>query len=102
MKFDLKPNDSLQLFDIFISSSLNYGSPIWGFTKSKELERLHLKFLKSLHGVKASTSNADIYIELGRYPLFVAFVEDTATMSSIRYFENYVSYFVQTKGSRPY
>ena len=72
-------------------------SPNWGFTKSKELERLHLKFLKSLHGVKASTSNADIYIELGRYPLFVAFVEDTATMSSIRYFENYVSYFVQNQ-----
>ena len=71
MKFDLKPKDSLQLFDTFISSLLNYGSPIWGFTKSKELERLHLKFLKSLLGVKASTSNAGVYIELGRYPLFI-------------------------------
>ena len=71
MKFDLKPKDSLQLFDTFISSLLNYGSPIWGFTKSKELERLHLKFLKSLLRVKASTSNAGVYIELGRYPHFI-------------------------------
>ena len=29
---------------------------------------------------------------------FVAFVEDNATMSSIGYFENYVSYFVQNRG----
>ena len=29
--------------------------------------------------------------------LFVAFVEDNATMSSIRYFENHVSYFVQNR-----
>ena len=71
MKFKFKPKDSLQLFDTFISSLLNYGSPIWGFTKSKELERLHLKFLKSLLGVKTSTSNAGVYIEFGRYPLFI-------------------------------
>ena len=30
-------------------------------------------------------------------PIFVAFVEDNATMSSIRYFENHVSYFVQNQ-----
>ena len=29
------------------------------------------------------------------FTVFVAFVEDNATMSSIRYFENHVSYFVQ-------
>ena len=29
--------------------------------------------------------------------IFVAFVEDNATMSSIRYFENHVSYFVQNR-----
>ena len=28
---------------------------------------------------------------------FVAFVEDNATMSSIRYFENHLSYFVQNR-----
>ena len=30
-------------------------------------------------------------------PLFVAFVEDNATMSSIRYFENHASYLVQNR-----
>ena len=29
--------------------------------------------------------------------VFVAFVKDNATMSSIRYFENHVSYFVQNQ-----
>ena len=29
--------------------------------------------------------------------IFVAFVEDNATMSSIRYFENHASYFVQNR-----
>ena len=29
--------------------------------------------------------------------VFVAFVEDNATMSSIWYFENHVSYFVQNR-----
>ena len=28
--------------------------------------------------------------------IFVAFVEDNAIMSSIQYFENHVSYFVQS------
>ena len=29
--------------------------------------------------------------------VFVEFIEDNATMSSIRYFENHVSYFVQNR-----
>ena len=32
-----------------------------------------------------------------RIQSFVAIVEDNATMSSIRYFENHVSYFVQNR-----
>ena len=33
---------------------------------------------------------------------FVAFVEDIATMSSIRYFENHVAYILcKTEGNRP-
>ena len=44
---------------------------MWGFTKSKELERIHLKFCKLILKVKTSTSNAGIYGELGRYPLYL-------------------------------
>ena len=39
---------------------------------------------------------SDVYICIDEHNLFVAFVEDNATMSSIRYFENHVSYFCAT------
>ena len=42
--------------------------------------------------MKATKFQFEIQIQF-----FVAFVEDNATMSSIRYFENYVSYFVQNR-----
>ena len=35
--------------------------------------------------------------EMSTYHLFVAFVEDNATMTSIRFFENHLSYFVQNR-----
>ena len=70
-KFDLKPKILCQLFDAFIESILGYGSEIWGYTKSKELERIHLKFCKRLLNVRANTCSAAVYGELGRYPLYV-------------------------------
>ena len=70
-KYNIRPDVSLQLFDAFIGSILNYGSSIWGITKSMELERIHLQFCKTILGVKQSTSNASIFAELGRYPLYV-------------------------------
>jgi len=38
---DLKPSILCQLFDAFVGSNLNYSSEIWGFSKSKEIERVH-------------------------------------------------------------
>ncbi len=60
-----------QLFDAFVASTINYACEVWGATKSKELERLHLKFLKAILGVKLSTSNAAVYGELARYPIYI-------------------------------
>ena len=60
-----------QLFDAFVGSTLNYACEVWGNTKSKEIERVHLKFCKSLLKVKSSTNNMAVYGELGRYPLYV-------------------------------
>ena len=71
-KFDLKPKLLCQLFDAFVGSILGYGSEIWGYTKSKELERIHLKFCKRLLKVKTNTCSAAVYGELGRYPLFIS------------------------------
>ena len=70
-KHNVNPKVSLQLFDAFVNPILNYGSQTWGFTKSKELERIHLKFCKTILGVKQSTCNAAVYGELGRYPVFI-------------------------------
>ena len=42
-----------------------------GYTKSKELERIHLKFCKRLLRVRAYTCTAAVYGELGRYPLYI-------------------------------
>ena len=41
------------------------------FGKNKEIERIHLKFCKIVLNVKSSTSNAGVYGELGRYPLYI-------------------------------
>ena len=71
-KIKLKPKILCQLFDSFVGSVLSYGSEIWGYTKSKDLERIHMKFCKRILNVRKNTSSASIYGELGRYPLFIA------------------------------
>jgi hypothetical protein len=55
-RYNTKPKLALQLFDAFVSSIITYGCEIWGFTKSKQLETLHLKFRKTLLGVRRSSS----------------------------------------------
>ena len=69
--FDLKPLIYCQLFDSFVASILNYSCEVWGIIKSKDLERIHLKFCKRILNVKLSSSNTSIYGELGRYPLYI-------------------------------
>ena len=48
---------------------LNYSSEVWGFHSGADVERVHLKFLKNLLGVKRSTQNDFIYGEYGSTPL---------------------------------
>lgn len=71
-KIKIKPKILCQLFDSFVGSVLAYGSEIWGFSKSKEIERIHLKFCKRLLGVRLTTSSNAVYGELGRYPLYIS------------------------------
>ena len=71
-KVPVKPKVLCQLFDSFVGSILNYACEIWGCTKSKELERIHLKFCKRILKVRLNTSTAGVYGELARYPLYVA------------------------------
>ena len=70
-KVKIKPKLQCQLFDSFVGSILGYASEIWGYGKSKEIERVHLKFCKSILKVRTSTSTMGVYGELGRYPLYI-------------------------------
>ena len=70
--FDFHPKTCCQLFDAFVASILNYSCEVWGYTKSKQLERFHLKFCKKILNVKLSTSNVGVYGDLGRYPLYIS------------------------------
>ena len=70
-QFDLKPSVLCQLFDSFVGSILGYAAEIWGYTKSKDIERVHLKFCKRLLNVRINTCNSVVYGELGRCPLYI-------------------------------
>ena len=50
---------------------MNYGSEVWGFHKSQAIERVHLRFLKQILGVRQQTCNMIVYGELGRVPLYL-------------------------------
>ena len=69
--YDTKPKLALQLFDSFVSSTIMYGSEVWGFCNSKKLENIHVKFCKTVLGVRQSSSNVAVYGELGRYPIYI-------------------------------
>ena len=59
------------LFDTLVRPILLFNCEIWGFKISKELELFHLKFKKSILGVKVTTNTCQVYIETARYPLCV-------------------------------
>ena len=63
--------DKMKLFDSIVLPILMYGSEIWGFYKSNDIEKVHMRFLKQILGVRKQTSNIAVYGELGRFPLVV-------------------------------
>ena len=66
----MKPTILCQLFDAFVGSILSYSSEVWGYTKSKEIERVHLKYCKCILNIMNSCS-IGVYGELARYPLYI-------------------------------
>ena len=69
--YSLTPKVMCQLFDAFVGSILSYSSEVWGFGKCKSIERIHLKFCKTILKVKSSTCSLGVYGDLGRYPLYI-------------------------------
>ena len=63
---NITPRHRLELFDKLVTPILNYGSEVWGFGQTKQIERIHRLFCKQLLGVKTATQNDFVYGELGR------------------------------------
>ncbi len=61
----------MELFNAMVLPVLTYGYEVWGHYTIRELELLHLKFLKHLLFVHKNTSNDMAYGELGAYPLSI-------------------------------
>ena len=68
----ISPKVGFHLFDSCISPILNYSCDIWSSKKEIQcIEKVQLKFIKFLQGVKSSTCNMAIYGETGRFPLYL-------------------------------
>ena len=66
---DISIKHRLDLFDKLIVPILCYGADVWGFIQAPAIERVHLRFLKTILRVKTSTPNDLVYAELGRQTL---------------------------------
>jgi len=72
--FDETPLDfktKLSLFDSMVVPNLLYGSEVLGLYNFKDVDKLHIRFLKSLLGVNKQTPNIVVYGESGRFLLSV-------------------------------
>ena len=58
-----------KLLDTLILPILTYGSEIWGYENTKQLEKLHLQFCRNILGVRTTTPNFMTYGELDRTPI---------------------------------
>ena len=70
-RLNLDIKTKLSLFDALVAPIILYGSEVWGVYNMKEVDKLNYKFCKIILGVRPQTSNAAVYGELGRFPLYV-------------------------------
>ena len=68
----LSPVIAFNVFDCQILPILEYASDIWYTGDSViDLEKIHLKFIKSTLGVRKQTPTPAIYGDTGRFPLII-------------------------------
>jgi hypothetical protein len=65
----LNPKMGFQLFDSYVLPVLEYNCEIWATRKYESIEKVQLKFLKMLLGVKNSTCTQAVLGETGRFPI---------------------------------
>ena len=69
--YDFSPKTPCQLFDFIVASILNYCSEVWGYTTSKQIERIHLKYCKKILCFITATSNVEVSGGVERYPFCI-------------------------------
>ena len=69
VNMDLKTK--LSLFDSMVAPILLYCSDVWGIYGYNEIDKLYIRFCKTILGVSKQTPNIAVYGELGIYPLSV-------------------------------
>ena len=69
----LPPSIFFDMFDTLIRPILTYGSDVWGLRKAglDVINKVFLNFIRCTLNVKATTCNAIVYGECGRFPLSV-------------------------------
>ena len=61
-----------ELFDTLIKPILLYACEIWGNKMGKNIEKMHINFIRTVLSVKPSTNTFLLYAETGRFPRCVA------------------------------
>ena len=69
-KFDLPVDLQIELFRATVLPALSHGCEVWGYSLMREVETLHLKYLKHVLCVHKNTCNDIVYGETGSYPLY--------------------------------
>ena len=68
----LPPKLNLKMFDTHILPVLEYNSEIWFPDKeNSDLERIQLKFLRNMLGVRSQTATNAVLADTGRFPLLI-------------------------------
>ena len=69
----LSLHESFKLFDTYVTPVLLYGSEIWGYDYSPQIEQVHYQFCKFLLNVSGKTNDLAAVGECGRFPLYVMY-----------------------------
>ena len=71
------PSDAFKLFDTMVKPIATYGSEIWGYTYSEDIEKVQTKFCKQYIGLNQKTPDNFALGECGRLPLAVSYMTQT-------------------------
>ena len=65
--------EMFKLFDTMIKPVLCYGSEVWGFEISEQIENVHINFCKIFLKLPTCTFHVFVRGECGRYPMFIEY-----------------------------